>query len=179
MPSSHCVPNLAEISLYRYLTYVFKLICMDFIIKATRQVRLNCLDMISGLTTGQLHAIPEGFNNNLIWHLGHMFVSEQLLCYANSHTPLLIPESYLPLFRKGTSPRDWKTPMDIQELIRYMNLTSEALEQDYANKRFGLYEPYTTSAGVTLTTVNDAIAYSYGHENLHYGMMMSLIKLVK
>ncbi|MBC7451799.1 MAG: DinB family protein [Cytophagales bacterium] len=152
---------------------------MHFIIEATKQLRSNCLNLIKDLSDEQLHSIPPNYNNNIIWHLGHMFVSEQILCYAKSNTPLLIPEIYPTLYSKGTSPREWTSPADVQEVIRYMKLTGDALESDYQNKKFGYYNAYTTSAGSTLSTIEDAIAYSYGHENLHYGCIISMIKLVR
>ena len=108
-----------------------------------------------------------------------MFVSEQILCYSRSNTPLVVPETYLSLFRKGTSPREWTSKPDIKEVIHYMNLTSEALEADYHNKRFGVFTEYATSSGVVLKTIEGAIIYSYGHENLHFGNIISMIKLIR
>jgi len=152
---------------------------MDFVIQATKQTRSNCLNLIKDLSSDQLNFIPEGYNNNLIWHVGHMFVSEQILCYSRSNTPLVVPETYLSLFRKGTSPREWTSKPDIKEVIHYMNLTSEALEADYHNKRFGVFTEYATSSGVVLKTIEGAIIYSYGHENLHFGNIISMIKLIR
>jgi len=152
---------------------------MNFVIQATKQTRSNCLSIVKDLSTEQLHFIPDGYNNNLIWHIGHMFVSEQILCYSRSNTPLVIPESYLPLYRKGSSPREWTAKANINELIHYMHITSEALESDYINKRFGTFNEYPTSSGIVLKSIEDAIIYSYGHENLHYGNIISMLKLIK
>lgn len=152
---------------------------MNFIFDATKQLRSNALNAIKELSVEQLHLIPEHYNNNLIWHIGHMFVSEQLLCYSKSNTPMIIPESYPGLFAKGTSPRNWESPMDIQEVIHFMHLTMDALVHDYQNHHFNAYQAYTTAAGVTLSNLEEAITYSYGHENLHYGNILSMIKLVR
>jgi hypothetical protein len=39
---------------------------------------------LSGYNLDQLNTIPEGFNNNLIWNIGHIIVSQQLLVYKLS-----------------------------------------------------------------------------------------------
>lgn len=151
---------------------------MNFVIQATKQTRSNCLNLVKDLSIEQLHFIPEGYNNNIIWHIGHMFVSEQILCYSRSNTPLVIPENYLALFRKGTSPKEWSVKADMNEIIHYMNVTSEALQSDYVNKQFGTFNEYATSSGIVLKNIEDAIIYSYGHENLHYGNIISMLKLI-
>lgn len=151
---------------------------MKFLIEATAKIRKNCLEAIKGLSSEQLHCIPAGFNNNIIWQLGHLPVSQQILVYSRAKISLKVPEAYLPLFRKGSSPQNWEKPADINEIIHYMRETSVALKTDYEKGIFSDYEEYPTSAGLILRSAEDAIAYNYGHENLHYGNILAMKKLV-
>ena len=40
----------------------------------------------------ELNKIPEGFNNNVIWNIAHVVVTQQLLVYDMSGLPMLIRE---------------------------------------------------------------------------------------
>ena len=52
----------------------------------------------------QLNEIPAGFNNNLIWNLGHIIVSQQLLCYAASGITPLVEPGLIGKYKSGTRP---------------------------------------------------------------------------
>jgi len=46
-------------------------------IERLKKTRIFLLDLIKDLTTEQLNEIPKGFNNNIIWNLGHLIASQQ------------------------------------------------------------------------------------------------------
>ena len=150
-----------------------------FIFDVLLQLRQNTLKRLENLSTTQLNKIPEGHNNNLIWHIGHMVASQQLLCYANSDVTPLLEMEFLNKYRKGTSPVGWKDMVSLDEIKPFFLDTALAFEKDYAAKKFSTYKSYTTSAGTTLNNIDDAIIYSYGHENLHYGNIITMLKLIK
>lgn len=152
---------------------------MNFIFETLNKIRSNAWDSVKGYSEEEMGLIPEGFNNNIAWNLGHMVASQQLLCYRNGGAEPLLPDSFLALYRKGTSPRDWIKAADLKEIKHYFEITSEAFGKDYERKIFTGLSPYTTSAGVTLTSIDEAVLYNYGHENLHYGVILSLRKLVR
>jgi hypothetical protein len=150
-----------------------------FIFEALLLLRNNTLKNVQTLSIEQLNKIPEGHNNNIIWHIGHMMASQQTLCYLRSGaTPNLTPE-FIDKYRKGTSPKGWEKPVSLEEIKTLFLSTAEVFEKEYQAGKFKAYERYTTSAGVTLTTIDEAIIYSYGHENLHYGNILTMLKLVK
>ena len=151
---------------------------MEFIFETLKQIRSNALKSIEGYSIEQLNKIPEGFGNNISWNLGHMVATQQILCYKLSGASLLLPEDFISLYKKDSSPKTWSKPASIEEIKKYFTLTNEAFALDYSKKIFANYKPYTTSAGVTLNTIEDALIYNYGHENLHYGVILTLKKLV-
>ncbi len=151
---------------------------MKFIFDTLKQLRHNAWKAVEVYHAAQLEIIPQGFNNNISWNLGHMIASQQILCYKMNGQEPLVPENFLSLYRKGTSPRDWTKPADLEELKHYFALTTEALYRDFENSKGSVYQAYTTSAGITLTTLEEAMLYNYGHENLHYGVILSIRKLI-
>jgi hypothetical protein len=146
--------------------------------ESLKAIRLNVVKILSDLPKERLLKIPQGFNNHLLWHAGHILVSQQSLCYALSGLPLPISSHLLPLFRKGSSPREWEGEVDIAEVRALLDSTIGQLEKDYAAGVFKAYKPYTTSFGVALNNVEDAILFDHVHEGTHFGLMLSMMKLV-
>ena len=46
--------------------------------------RNNIINAIEGLSLEELNTVPKGFNNNVIWNVGHVVATQQLLCYKFS-----------------------------------------------------------------------------------------------
>ena len=152
---------------------------MKFIFDALEQFRANSWKAIEGLSEEQINLIPAGQNNSIAWNLGHMAASQQGLCYRLSGTPMLIPDAFIDLYKKGSSPKEWTKPADLKEIKHYFEITSEAFLRDYESKKLSNYKEYPTSSGVILRTIDEAVIYNYGHENLHYGVILALKKIVK
>jgi hypothetical protein len=140
--------------------------------------RHNVVKILNAYSAEQLRTIPTGFGNNLLWNAGHMLVSQQALCYTLSDLPTHIPEAYISLFRKGSSPKEWKDEVDVGELKDLLISTIASLAKDYAAGIFQTYKPYASSFGVALKNVDDAIVFDHVHEGLHFGAMMALQKVL-
>jgi uncharacterized damage-inducible protein DinB len=152
---------------------------MAFVFEATLQVRKNILEYIKELTQEQLLQIPEGFNNNIAWHLGHMLTSQQSLTYALSGVPINVPMAYVKMYKKGSSPKDWESKPNIEEIKALLLSTMEYFEKDYLEGKFVNFKEYATSVGVTLKTIEDTLIFNLAHENQHIGVIQSMTKLVK
>jgi hypothetical protein len=152
---------------------------MKFMLRMLEVTRKNALELTKDLTEAELLVIPPGFRNNLLWNMGHMLTSQQRLCYGQSDLPMHIPESLLPLFRKGTDPTHWKQLPDTGAVRKGLAETSTILRKDLEAGIFSDYQPYQTSFGVLLENIRDALAFSNVHENIHFGVMLSLKKIVR
>ena len=143
-----------------------------------RQTRKNILADIESLSLDQINHIPQNFNNNIAWHLGHIVVTPQLLQYKMSGLEPKISAEMIDLYRKGTKPGN---PLNEAEYLELRNLLIELpdeLETDYNEGLFKNYMTYETSYGFTLNNIEDAIAFANVHEAVHYGMMKGMIKLL-
>lgn len=83
------------------------------IARTSRKIFANLLDTY---TPEQLNTIPEGWNNNLIWHIGHIIVSQQLLVYAGSGLAPMISKDMIALYVRGTKPERNATQEEIDEM---------------------------------------------------------------
>lgn len=151
------------------MTYQFS------ILKATRD---NIQMQLDGLTIEQLNVIPPGFNNNLVWHYGHILVTQQLLCYALSGLPTYMDQELVNQYRKGTRPESDVSQADYDALVAMDADLLQKLKDDYASGMFKDYKSYTTSYNVTLASIEDAIAFNAIHEAHHFGSIISMRKLV-
>lgn len=153
---------------------------MENSIKLIKACRAKWLTKIEGLSTAQLNHIPTGFNNNLAWQMGHIVVSQQILCYKLSGNQFVIAEELIDLYKNGSKPERDFSEAEIEQMKGYFSSTIDQLESDLANNIFDNFTPYTISTypGVELKSVNDAIDFVAAHDSLHYGCSISLAKLV-
>lgn len=145
------------------------------ILKKTRELVFK---RIENLTEEQLHIIPTGFNNNIIWNVAHLVVTQQLLHYKLSGLQCLIPDELIEKYKKGTSPSETVSTEEIEEIKDLLLGLPDTLEEDYAAGIFENYKVYPTSTGFVLTDIQNAIAFNNMHEGLHLGVIMSLTKFV-
>jgi hypothetical protein len=144
----------------------------------TRQCRANFLSIINSHSTEQLNAVPEGYNNNLIWNFVHVIVTQQLLTYGLSELPLKLDKTIVQAFRKGSRP---ESSYASDEIDHFKSLATTTLDQFEADMKAGLFthfKPYATSFGFRLNSLEEAIAFNDVHEGLHLGYAMSMRKRV-
>ena len=154
------------------------------IIGATRG---RMVDLLQQYSLEQVNAVPAGFNNNLIWNAAH--------CYASMHRVLFLqngasePEMGVMGYReptpevmagyvKGTRPTGDVDQAFVDETCAIL---SDQAWFGRVFKEFLIPERYTTWTtmwGVELTDAGQALSYLNMHEGMHYGVMLSLRKLL-
>jgi hypothetical protein len=61
-------------------------------IETLREIRGFILRLVDGLSPEQLEAVPPGASNSILWNLGHLAVTQQLLHYKLSGLPMYLPD---------------------------------------------------------------------------------------
>ncbi|MCW3091165.1 MAG: DinB family protein [Ferruginibacter sp.] len=143
------------------------------------QTRRNLLSLIDDLTIDQLNEIPAGFNNNIVWNLGHMIASQQGVCYLRAGLPLVVEEKYFESFKPGTRPSASINSDELDTLKALLLSTIDQLKADYENDLFKNYIPWTTRYNVPLSNIDETINFLTFHDGLHVGYIMALKHLVK
>ncbi|WP_199121122.1 DinB family protein [Pedobacter sp. ASV28] len=153
---------------------------MDKTFEVIRAGRKALLNLVENLSTEQLNKIPVGFNNNLAWQIGHLVVSQQILCYRLSNNELLIDLNLVDKYKNGSKPAHFITSEEITLLKSYLMSTIDQLEDDLATDKFAHYTPYTISTykGYQLERIEDAIKFIVSHDGLHYGCSLMIRKFV-
>lgn len=140
--------------------------------------RKTCLKLIDGLSHQQLTTIPKGFNNSIFWNVAHLAVTQQLLHYKLSGNPLHISDQMVADFGKGSTPRNDYSEAEWTAVVDQFLALPAQLKVDYENEIFTDFKEYPTSFGVTLNSIEEAIAFNNMHEGLHIGYVMAQKRLV-
>lgn len=151
---------------------------METEFKITRRLRELFGRYFEEYSLEQLNKVPDGFNNNLIWNIGHVIVSQQSLVYKGSGLPAPVDESLFSLYARGTRPERDITQAEAGALRVLLFSLIEKTEEDYSNKVFATYNARKSEMGFSLDTINDAIAFNNHHESLHLGIMMQMRKFL-
>lgn len=129
--------------------------------------RTLLLKQTDKLSEAQYNWIPEGFNNNIIWNMGHLIVVSENLLYKDTPFPRPIHEFDLASFKRGKKPE----AMIIQDEI---GLIRDALQ---AATSF-----YRKSAGVNNADADSPqirgvdIDFLLFHERMHYRAINRLMQ---
>ena len=118
--------------------------------------------------------VPPGFSNHVLWNVAHVVVTLELITYGRSGLALGVPPDLVAQARKGTSPADWTAPPDRDAVLALLAESPARLARDIEAGWRGTYEPYETSAGVTLGSLADALAFDLYHEGMHAGTVLAL-----
>ena len=151
---------------------------MNSVFEVHKTVRNILLKILENHSLEQLNKVPVGFNNNLIWNIGHCISSQQVLVYKLSGLPTIVSEEFIAKYRKGTKPEGDVLQAEVDEIKTLLFKTVVQTEDDFKNVLFKNYHQYTTSMGFTLKNVEDALSFNNYHEGLHTGIIMSIRKLV-
>ncbi|NQX81581.1 MAG: DinB family protein [Flavobacteriaceae bacterium] len=152
---------------------------MDIFFKNFITQRKSMLMMINKLSVKQLNEIPEGFNNNIIWNIAHLTVTQQLLCYKLSGNKIKVSDNWVSSYMKGTKPDAFVKEEEILKIKEEFISTITETQEDYHKGLFTKYKAYTTSVGVELISIDIALNFLIFHEGIHLGSIMALKRFIK
>ena len=146
---------------------------MNYHFLAHRQVRENLQEILRKTSLEELTMIPDGFNNNIFWNIAHCVATQQLLHYYLSGNEFVIDTVWIENYKKGMFSNLDISQEDVQNLDFILIETSKVLVKNYDEGIFSDYRPYSTSFGLDLKKIQDAIIFNNMHESLHYGYVMA------
>lgn len=144
-----------------------------------RKPRLFLLNSINGLSLDQLNEIPNGFNNNIIWNMGHMIAAQQGVCYVRMGLPPYTGEEFFNRYKPGSKPAGPVTAAEVDQIKELLFSTLEQLERDYDQGIFKAYVPWNSRYDVAINNIDEALLFLPFHEGLHLGCITALQKLIK
>jgi hypothetical protein len=147
-------------------------------IETIRKTRSFLLEQLKNLSNGQFNQVAEGFNNNIIWNLGHMIAAQQGLSYKRAGLPTIISDDFWEKYRTGSKPEGMVSDNEITQIKDLLFTTLDEFEIDYNKKIFGNYTAWSTRYGVEVASIDDGIKFLPFHEGLHSGTIIAIKRLV-
>ncbi|PQV49400.1 DinB family protein [Jejuia pallidilutea] len=153
---------------------------MEFTFQVLENTRKIFKEIIETNSLAELNKIPNGFNNNIIWNIGHIVVTEQLLAYKLSGLESSLSDEMINNYRKDSKPNGDVSQGEVDEIKGLLTSTLEKTKEDYYDDVFEKYNAYTVSTtGNTLSNIDEALQFAAIHEGLHYGYVLALLKAIK
>lgn len=152
---------------------------MIHLIDNLRKTRKFVLDSIKDLSLEKLNIVPHGFNNNIIWNIGHLVAAQQSICYIKGGLVAPLPEEAFKKYAPGSRPERFFQSDEEDEIKKLLFTSLDQLEKDFQQDAFDAFVPWTTRLGLNLNSINDALVYMHFHEGLHTGIILSMKKIVQ
>ena len=135
--------------------------------------------VIENSTLQQLNTIPKGFKNNIIWNIGHVIVTQQLLAYKLSGLAMMVTDEMVAKYQKGSAPQGNVSQEEVEAIKNLLFSTITKTQDDLHKGLFQNYMEYTVStANYTLKSIEDAMQFNNFHEGIHIGIILQLKKFV-
>lgn len=149
---------------------------MQHLLEITRTNRRLLEKILNAHSLEQLNTVPEGFQNNLIWNIAHVIVTQQLLAYKLSGLPMMVSDEMVAKFKKGTKTEGAVSQEEVDQVRSLLFTTLDQTEKDIEAGIFKSFQEYPTSTGFVLKSIEDAMNFNNFHEGIHFGYVLALKK---
>ncbi|MBM7567604.1 DinB family protein [Paenibacillus sacheonensis] len=145
-------------------------------------VRAQTLKLAEGVSERDADRIPEGFRNNIRWHLGHIYVVMERYAYKYTGLPLNAPDGWAAWFEFGTSPLtapEGAVLPTLDELRERLGGQIERIQATYESRiQEPVATPYTTTSGLLLETLEQFFSINLYHEGMHLSTIRAYKRLL-
>ncbi|GED17305.1 DinB family protein [Aneurinibacillus migulanus] len=152
----------------------------EFVMKQFAIARSRLLSALENVTEEAASQKPEGFNNNIHWHAGHILLVTEKFFFKAPTGASELPELYDEYFANGTKPEDWKSmPPSLQEIIELLtNQEKRIKETGITNLDRELDSPLNFKSGLKMGTTGELANMAIYHEGVHTGYIYAMKRLV-
>jgi uncharacterized damage-inducible protein DinB len=132
--------------------------------------------VIESVSKEQADVQPDGFNNTIHWHTGHILTITEQTMFGFPHLTTHLPTNYLELFGTGTKPADWIGDIPAMDqlieqlkdqLTRLKQIPIEQLDQDLDTPFLGC------------KTVGELAGLTLMHEAAHTGQIQAMKRMIE
>jgi hypothetical protein len=147
----------------------------EILFKQLESFREETLGLLDHITENMADIVPKGFNNNIRWNLGHIYLDQYFWIKAVTKEPITIPEGFNNWFGFGTKPSEWKTePPSLDVLKELLTKQPQVIREQYGKRLEEEFSP--TELG--MNTIAQVLVRTIYHEGLHAEAIKSIIRFL-
>jgi uncharacterized damage-inducible protein DinB len=148
----------------------------ELLFKHYALAREKFIKSVAELDEGIEDVQPEGFNNTIHWHVGHVLTVAEQFMFGFPKKTTQLPANYIELFASGTSPAAWQGDVpSVQELIvqlqeqltRIKEIPAESVNQRLKTSFLGQ------------ETFGELTNFAIFHESIHLGQIQAMKRVIK
>lgn len=138
--------------------------------------RSETLHAVEGLTEEEFNIVPKGFNNNILWNLGHIYLDQYLWISHITKEEISLPPGFHEWFAYGTKPADWQaSPPSLTIIHQLLAAQPEQIRALYGER---LEEEFpATESG--MHTISQVLVRTIFHEGLHLAAITAIRRFLR
>lgn len=146
----------------------------EVLFEQLRDFRNELLSVVEGTSEQEAELIPEEFNNNIRWNLGHIYLDQYLWIQSlTKEDDQSFPPSFNQWFGFGTRPEDFtKDTPSFTSLLELLRQQPTEIMEKYGHRLEEEFPP--TEMG--MHTIEQVLVRTIFHEGLHLGAILAMKK---
>lgn len=148
----------------------------ELLLKHFELTRTYFLKRVESLDESIVDVQPEGFNNTLHWHIGHVLTVTEQFMFGFPKKSTNLPANYVELFGNGTKPADWQGEVpSVKELSFQLKEQLTRIKQIPAES----FPERLKTPFLGQETFGELANFSIFHETLHLGQINAMTRVIK
>lgn len=148
----------------------------ELLFKNMEVTRSYFLKNVQAVEEGLVDVQPEGFNNTIHWHVGHVLTVAEQLTFGFPKNSSNLPANYMELFATGTKPADWhgEVPSVSELAVQLTDQLKRMKEIQVASLSEKLKTPF-----LGCETFGELVSFSLFHESMHLGQIHAMKRVIE
>ncbi|WP_152655163.1 DinB family protein [Oceanobacillus sp. CFH 90083] len=137
--------------------------------------RTDILTAVEGISREQAEIVPEHFNNNIRWNLGHIYLDQFLWIEALTKEASEATRQFNQWFGFGTSPENFtsETPT-FEKLVSLLREQPNVIKKQYKDRLTEEFEPIDMG----MYTIEQVLIRTVFHEGMHLQAIIDIRKCI-
>ncbi|SFL74074.1 DinB superfamily protein [Paenibacillus sp. 1_12] len=146
-----------------------------FMFDTMDKYRDRLLQLVDKCPVEQRTVVPTGFNNSILWQIGHILTITEGLVFGFAGEATQIPAEYRAFFGPGTKPADWtEDPPTWEAIVEQLKQQPHRIREVFAGRlQTPIKENFAKADNVEEILMNNLL-----HDNNHAGTISAMLKVL-
>ena len=148
----------------------------ELLLKHYQLVRERFIKGVAELEEGFADVQPEGFNNTIHWHVGHVLTVAEQFMFGFPKKSAGLPANYMEFFATGTKPADWHVDVpSVKELTAQLKEQMKRIREIQGES----FNEKLKTPFLGQETFGELANFAIFHESLHLGQIQAMKRVVE